>query len=202
VGKNKSDVGFGGMSGSGELITRKDAEKIMKSVVPDANKAVARDLVTALFPDAQMAIEALSPLARRLYEGETYTDDEKSNTRGRPTKIGVFEDGEWFTVKEIEAAEKEMRHMIASTPLRRAGALLTDEEYNELLRLALPELKLRQLALAMMSDNLKEVTQVVNSFEDRVMGKATQAVQLVDPNKDIRRGWVIDVTPEIDNDNA
>ena len=175
-----------------KLVTRERAESILQSAMPNAKKAVAKDMVMALFPDAQIAVDALGPLARRLYEGEEYEMDEKPNTRGKPTKIGVFGDGEWFPVKEIDAAKKEVEHMIATTPLRRAGALLTDEEYNDLLRVAMPELKLRQLALAMISDNLKDVTQVVNSFEDRVMGKPTQAVEMVDPNKDIRRGWVID----------
>lgn len=161
-------------------------------VAKGAFDTVASDLIERLFNGVSLDVDALSPLEKRIYERQSYEYGEQRNPRGRPTQIVVFEDGEWFTKTEFEVAQKTLQKTIMDTPLRRAGAILTDEEFKDLSRLALPELKLHVIRLAMLSDNVKDVLAVVNSLEDRVMGRPTQAVALVDPNKDIRRGWVLE----------
>lgn len=171
---------------------------ITDTVMPDTGMpdtgfgVVSKDLINSMFAPIDMGL--LSPLAQRVYNQEDYVREERANPRGRPTKVVVFDDGEWYPEKELVAANKEVRDAVKGTPLSRKGAMLTDEEFTELSRMALPELKLRLVQLALVSDNVRDVLAVVDSMENRVMGKATQAIAVVDPNRDIRRGWVVEVS--------
>lgn len=87
--------------------------------------------------------------------------------------------------------------------------ILSDEEYLALQKAAAPMLTKRMIDMALVSDDLKTIRQVVADLADRGYGKAASQININVSDKDIRGAWkqiedrgVIDVTNLIEDNNA
>lgn len=158
---------------------------------------LARDLLKDMFGESEVEPEKLSDVAKKINAGMHYMPVMIPHEgRGRPGHGFEFADGTVVKKADFELAEKEIEIMKARLPVKRAGMMMTDEEFNDFCKIAIPEIGLRAVRLGLVSNKVSEVMEVFKTFADRAYGKPTQSVAVVDPNKDIRAGWVIDVDSE------
>lgn len=109
-----------------------------------------------------------------------------SGKKGRPrTRYRI--DDVILSKDEYEAALKINTESAVARVERKS---MTEGDFSELCRLAVPELMDRAIRLAMISEDPKEVMAVAKEIVDRGYGKVTKVHDTdADPSSALQRGW-------------
>ena len=113
-------------------------------------------------------------------------DKKHSTGRGRPTSVYVLECGD--TKVQLNKNEYEEAKGMAKAKAR-APKPITQEEFETLAAMAIPQLMHRAILLAHESTSIKDVLAVTKELSDRAFGKAKQTVDITHSNRDIRKAW-------------
>lgn len=113
--------------------------------------------------------------------------DKKATTgRGRPSSVYVLQCG--GTKVQLNKAEYEEAKDMAKAQAR-APKPITQQEFETLAAMAIPQLMHRAILLAHESTSIKDVLAVTKELSDRAFGKAKQTVDITHSDRDIRKAW-------------
>lgn len=135
--------------------------------------------------DLQKALEAYAA-------GEEPQECNIKNGRGRPVKgyelggVAITKQDMEFIKKAGEIAKKQATEIAINDSLRP----MSEGEFAEICKLAVPQLMHRAISLAMISEDPKEVMAVAKEITERGYGKVAKVMDTAaQPTDHVRRGW-------------